>query len=206
MTERLYHFEITDHFVDKGGLFGAHLALLFEHGIGAGGDKLRREQGERGDEKHDEGDFPTQHEQYDEHAQNGGDPREELVEREEQAVRELFGVRDDDARRLAIGSAVEISEGQDLDLAEGGRADVRKHMIDDLVAQCVHAPLRKSRDRHAPADRKENPIQAGKKNVVLPENAVYAEPRKIGNGERRRHVYEREKDGERKQKRIRFEI
>lgn len=108
MRERLDDLQIPDHLVDEARLLGARRRLLLEHGIGVRGDELGDEEGKRRHAEHDERDLPAQHEEDDEHAQNGRRARKQLRKAEEKAVGELLGVRDDDGGRLAVGAAVEI--------------------------------------------------------------------------------------------------
>ena len=140
IAEGLHHLLPADHLVDEGGLAAPDLALLPEEAEGAGGEEAGHEKAQGRQQHHEEGDGDILGEHEDQghrHRQNTG---EELGEAQEQAVREDIRVGDDPAHDVAGAVAVQIGEGEALDVPDGPGADVLHDAVGHAVIEKAHAP------------------------------------------------------------------
>ena len=140
IAEGLHHLLPADHLVDEGGLAAPDLALLPEEPEGAGGEEAGHEEAQGRQQHHEKGDGDILGEHEDQghrHRQNTG---EELGEAQQQPVREDVRVRDDPAHDVAGAVAVQIAEGQVLDVPDGTGADVLDDAVGHAVIEKAHAP------------------------------------------------------------------
>ena len=160
-------------------------------------DEAGGEHGERRDAYDDEGDLPAQHEQDDEHAEDGRNARQQLREAQQKSVRELLRIRQDDARDFAVRAGVEIFEGQPLELCKGVLADAGEHMKDDAVVDEAERVLRGERHGDAGADGGKETKDAVIVDLPLPDDAIDRLADEIGYGELRGDGRERAQHRER---------
>ena len=143
VAKGLHHLLSFDHLVDQGGLLAADGALAVEVAVGVVGDEPRHHQAEGGDEDHHQRDqhvFP-EHEQQG--AQNGQQPGEQLGKAHQQAVGKGVHIGHHPADDVSGGVAVQVGQGQGLDLVDGVVAQVPRDREGDLVVADAEHPLGK---------------------------------------------------------------
>ena len=143
MAEGLHDLLALDHLVDEGGLLAADGALALEVAIAALGEEAGHHEAQGGDADHHQrdGHVLLQHEQQG--AEDGQHAREQLGEAHQQAVGEGIHVGHHPAHDVAGGVAVEVGEGQGLDLPHGGVSQVAADREGDAVVADAQQPLRK---------------------------------------------------------------
>ena len=196
-AEGLHHFLALHHLLHKAGLLPPHLGLEPEHIVGVLGDKRRHHQGNRGDHHHHGGDAHVDAEHKAQGAHNGDHPGKQLGKAHEQAVGKLVHIGDHPADHLPGRVGVHIVQGQHLQLAEGGAADIPHHPVGDPVVEQVHDPLAYSRHCHHHAHFHQNPKDGGQIHLAGAHNQVHRIPCQNGNVQAGGHRHRRQKNGQR---------
>ena len=172
MAKGLYHFLALDHLVDQSGLLTTDGALALEIFVAALGEETCHDEAQRGDTDHHQRDGHVlgQHEQQG--AQNGQHAREQLGEAHEQAVGKGVHIGYHPADDVAGGVAVEVGEGQGLDLAHGLVAEVAADGERDAVVADTEQPLRKGGGHGHHDDLHDDVQDGGKVHAALAQHKV----------------------------------
>ena len=134
----LHHFFAAHHFVDQGGLAAPNGGLLAEHMVGMGGDKLGGEETDGGQHHDHQGDFHVLGEHDVQSHQDGDDAGKQLGKAQQQAVRDLVHIGNDPLHQVADALAVQIGQGEHLDLADGLGPDIPDGAVGQPVVDEVH--------------------------------------------------------------------
>lgn len=131
-------------------------------------------QGQGSDEHDHERDLPARDEHERKRSRNRQHAGKELREAHQQAVRKLFGVRDDAAYGVPVRMGIDIGKGEPGELSERVLAQALHHFKGDAVVADAHQPLRDGSDRHGDADFDENAPKGGKIHLSRIDDAVDA--------------------------------
>ena len=172
VAEGLHDLLAFDHLIDQSGLLTAHGALPLKILVAALGQEAGHHQAQRGDADDHQRDrnILPQHEQQG--AEDGQQAGEQLGEAHQQAIGEGVHIGDHPADDVAGGVAVEVGEGEGLDLPQGGIAQVAADGEGDAIVADAQQPLRKGCEDGYGHDLHDDLHHTGKVHTALAEHQV----------------------------------
>ena len=172
MAKGPHHLDFPHGLVHNTRQFPPGSALQGKHGIGPLGNKGRHHQRKGRYQDHHQRDHRVNGQHNDEGSQNGHDSRKKLGKAHQQAIRKGIHIRNNPAHQLPLGMAVQIAQGQHLDVPEGLIPDVSRHLEGNAVVDFPHAPLHQARSQGAQHHLGQKAAHPGKIHPSCLNNAV----------------------------------
>jgi len=137
------------------------LPLLNEELLGALGDPLREKHGDRDRHEGDEGEHPRDAEHHRHHGDDGEHRGEQLAQRLLQAHLDVVHVVGDPAEQLTTRLAVEVGQGQPVELGLHVGTQLEHRPLDDGRQEPAREPLEERRDDVEPHDQEQDVRERG---------------------------------------------
>ena len=128
---------------------------------------------------------------------DGKNAGRQLLEGHEQAVGEHVRVRDNAAGKVAVAVAVQVGEGQLLQMVEASAAQVERGIEGEPVGHGGKRPLADGSCREHDGDPRKRPVEPAKVDLSRSHDAVDGLTREHGQRERAHNHGNREQGGER---------
>ena len=177
-----------------------------KHPVGFSGNKPGNKQRKRGQDHHDERNFPIDRKHKRQRTQYGYNSGEKLGKAHQQSVCKLIDICNDTADDFAAGVSIQIAQRQNLNFSERLVAHIADHVKGDAVVDGIHQPLQQRCDADHNTDPQQDRCDHAKVNLADGNDSVNGVPDEDGHIKRSRNGCACQKDGERQKDAITADI